>query len=153
MKLKVEILPDHEEEVIIRCKSRSEQVKRIENAIDNLINENAEMVLTLGESEFYIPKKQILFFESDNGKTCVHTKDNIYYTKQTLLSLEKLLPNYFLRASKSCIINAKQVRYLAHNITGPSKIGFVNTEKTAFASRSYYKYLKERIYIIRGLQE
>ena len=152
MKLKVEIFPDSEEEIIIRCNERSDRVKRIENAIENLINENAEMVLTLGESEFYIPKKQILFFESDNGKICAHTKDKIYYTKLSLSTLESVLPNYFLRASKSCIINALLVKYLTHNLTGPSKIGFTGSEKTAFASRSYYKYLKERIYTIRGLQ-
>lgn len=152
MKLKVELSPDSEEEIIIRCKQRDDRVKRIENVIENLINENAEMVLTLGESEFYIPKKQILFFESDSGKTCVHTKDKIFQTKLTLLALEKVLPPYFLRASKCCIINAHQVRYITHNITGPSKIGFSASEKIAFASRSYYKYLKERIYAIRGIQ-
>ena len=151
MKLKVEIFPDCEEEIIIRCSSQNERIKRIESAIENLINENAEMVLTIGESEFFIPKKQILFFESENGKICAHTKDKIYYTKYSLSALEEILPNYFLRASKSCIINAFMVKYLTHNLTGPSKIGFNGSEKTAFASRSYYKYLKERIYTIRGL--
>lgn len=152
MKLKVEVSPTDKEEIIIRCNNRDERVKRIENAIENLINENAELVLYLNESEFYVQKKKILFFECVNGKTLAHTKDNVYYAKLSLSALEDCLPNYFLRASKSCIINAFAVSFISHNVAGPSKVGFTSSQKTTFASRAYFKYIKERIYQLRGLK-
>ena len=152
MKLKVEVSPNESEEIVIRCKSRTEKVKRIENTIEYLINEDAEKILFIGETEFYVPYKKILFFEPSQGKIFAHTKDKIFTTSEkTLGALEQSLPPYFLRASKSCIINALQISSISHNLTGPSKITFASSDKVAYASRSYYKYLKERVYSLRGL--
>lgn len=151
MKLKIELTPDSPEEIIIRCNQRTEKIKRIESVIENLINEDAETVLYIGETEFFVPYKKILFFEAQNGKIYAHTKEKMLVARETLATLEEILPNYFVRGSKSCIINAKQISAITHNVTGPSKIYFEKTDKTVFVSRAYYKYLKERIYTLRGL--
>ena len=51
MKLKTIISPDSQEEIVIHCKERNDKIKRIEGVIENLINENAEMVLTLANND------------------------------------------------------------------------------------------------------
>ena len=151
MKLKIEISNSAEEEIVIRCNEQNERINRIARVIQNLINEDAEMVLTLGETQYFVPYKKILFFEMQNGKITAHTKDKMFYSEGTLTNLEKNLPTYFVRGGKSCIINAQQVSGLAHNLTGPSKVYFNNCDKIAFTSRAYYNFLIDKIYIIRGL--
>lgn len=151
MKLKTVISPDANEEIIIRCKERNEKVLRLERVIENLINADAETVLRLGETEYFVPYKKILFYEMQDGRLTAHTKERTYTADGTLTKLEEILPHYFVRASKSCIINASLVSSISHNIAGPSKVCFNNTEKFVYASRSYYKFLKERVYAVHGL--
>lgn len=151
MKLKIEISPEQPEEIVIRCKEYGERVKRLEGVVQNLINDQTEISLSLGESEYYVNKRKILFFECVNGKICAHTKDKMYYSKLTLSALEEILPDYFIRASKSSIINAMAVGSISHNLTGPSKVGFLQSEKIIYVSRGYYKILKEKIYLLRGV--
>ena len=62
MKLKIEISNSAEEEIVIRCNEQNERINRIARVIQNLINEDAEMVLTLGETQYFVPYKKILFF-------------------------------------------------------------------------------------------
>ena len=151
MKLRIEISPEESEEIVIRCNERTDDIKRIEKVIENLINADAECILYIGETEYFVPYKKILFFEASEGKIYAHTKDKILTARTTLSRLEEALPSYFVRGSKSCIINAMQVEAIAHNITGPSKVMFNGTQKSVYASRAYYKYLKDKILTIRGI--
>ena len=47
MKLRTEINGSAEEEIIIRCQKRTEQIDLLERVIENMILENAELVLHL----------------------------------------------------------------------------------------------------------
>ena len=151
MKLRIEISPEENEEIVIRCKSYTETVKKVESVIENLINAYAECVLYANETEFYVPYKKILFFEVQDGKVYAHTKDKAFQSRLNLAKLEEVLPQYFVRSSKSCIINALQVGAISHNITGPSKVYFNGTQKIVYASRAYYKFLKDKLSVIRGV--
>ena len=62
-----------------------------------------------------------------DGKVYAHTKDKAFQSRLNLAKLEEVLPQYFVRSSKSCIINALQVGAISHNITGPSKVYFNGT--------------------------
>lgn len=151
MKLKTIISPDSQEEIVIHCKERNDKIKRIEGVIENLINEDAQTVLFIAETEYFVPYKKILFFEMQNGKVTAHTKDKMFISHSTLAKLEETLPHYFIRGSKSCIINAQAVSGISHNVAGPSKVYFSATDKIVYVSRSYYKFLKEKIYLLKGL--
>ena len=151
MKLRIEISPEESEEIVIRCHERTENVKKLESVIENLINADAECVLYIGETDYFVPYKKILFFEASEGKIYAHTKDKMLVCNSTLSKLEDILPYYFVRSSKSCIINAMQVSAIAHNITGPSKVFFNGTQKIIYASRAYYKFLKDKILSLRGI--
>ena len=62
-----------------------------------------------GNTEYYIAVDNILFFETDNGQINAHTRDDIYQVKYKLYELENILPGYFMRISKSAILNTKQI--------------------------------------------
>lgn len=150
MKLRIEIADDDTaEEVIVRCRSKTEQVRLIERTLEELLGTDAEMVVMLGDTEYYLPKRDILFFETDDGKITVHTDANMYYTKYKLFELEAIMPPNFVRVSKSCILNAAKVSSLSHNLTGASRVTFYGTDKIVYVSRSYFKYLKDKIYELR----
>lgn len=150
MKLRIEER-EGDEEVVVYCKTRSERIRRIELAVERILSEEGEMVLTLGDTEFYVPKKELLFFETADGKVAAHTRGNMYYTGLTLQNLEETLPHNFIRASKSCIVNAGQVCALSKNVTGQGEVLFRDTSKKAFVSRGYYKDLKQKVYELHRL--
>ena len=146
MKFRIEISDDTEEdEIIIRCKSKTEKVRLIENAVESILEERSELVLYIKDTEYYIPKRNILFFETDCGKVKAHTDDRIYTADYKLFELEKIMPPAFIRVSKSCILNAAMVEGINKNLTGASEVYFRNSSKKVYVSRAYYKLLKEKI--------
>ncbi len=150
MKLRVELVGENDEqEIIVRCHARNTKVRLLERAMAMLLDADGEMILTLAGTEYYVAQKDILFFETADGKIAAHTADQMYYTSHRLLDLEAILPPSFVRASKSCIINASAVASLAHNLTGASLVTFYGSDKVVYASRSYYKVLRDKIHEIR----
>lgn len=53
-----------------------------------------------------------------------------------------MLPSYFLRVSKSTILNTREVYSITRNLTAASLVEFSGTHKKVYVSRSYYKALK-----------
>ena len=149
MKLKTEICDVDETEIIIRCSGRTEKIKNLEMMLESWLLQSSELVLTLDDTEYYVPKKDILFFETENGKVTAHTSSRVFYTDYKLYELEKLMPPTFIRVSKSCILNVDAVSAIHHNITGASEVIFKRGDKKVFVSRAYYKMLKDKIYEMR----
>ena len=100
-KVRIEIDPQCDEEIIVRCRNMSADVARIESLISSL--DSSEMELELGDKLHFVKVSSILFFETDGSKTAAHTADRMYYTDLKLYELEERLPNSFMRISKSCI--------------------------------------------------
>ena len=145
MKLKTEITNVEDTEIIIRCAHRTEKIKQLESMLEAWLQQSSELVLTLDDTEYYVSKKDILFFETENGKVTAHTASRVFYTEYKLYELEKLMPPSFIRVSKSCILNVSRISYVNRNLTGASEVGFENTKKKVFVSRIYFKVLKERL--------
>lgn len=149
MKIRIEIAEDAPEEIIIRCRERTEEVKLIESVVENLIRGGSELALTIGSREYYVEKSEILFFETYDGKVCAHTKDRMYRTEYKLFELEKILPAYFVRISKSVIANVRLISSLSRELTGNGEITFKGCDKVTYFSRGYYKILKDKIEEVR----
>ena len=86
-----------------------------------------------------------MFFETEDKEIRVHTKKEIYDTDYKLYELEELLPGYFMRISKSTIVNLKHVYSITRNLTASSLVEFANCHKQVYVSRNYYKALVERL--------
>ena len=145
MKVRIEISDDGEEEVVIRAHSLSNEVRRISDAIGAASGSEATISLTDGESEYFVPVRSILFFETQEGHTAAHTADRMYYTSLKLYELEEILPRTFARVSKSCVVNTAAISSIRRNPVGASETLFTGSYKKVYISRSYYKAVRELI--------
>lgn len=146
MKVRVEIEEALEEDyVVIHCKRLNEQIMQVQNILADIGSQDKTILLHRENKEYYLPLDRILFFETENKEVRVHTKTEIYDTEYKLYELEELLPGYFMRISKSTIVNLNQVYSISRNLTSSSLIEFVNCHKQVYVSRNYYKALIDRL--------
>lgn len=146
MKIRIELDEElQEEEIIIRCSELTEEVQEVQRAVANAISKAQKFVLYKGDTEYYLSLKEILFFETDSTGISAHTRDATYAVKYKLYELEDVLPGYFLRVSKSTILNMDQVYSIERNLTASSLVEFQNSHKQVYVSRNYYKLLKDRL--------
>ncbi|MBQ8718662.1 MAG: LytTR family transcriptional regulator [Clostridia bacterium] len=151
MKLHIEIddQAPEEPELTLRCRTHNEACLRLERLLATAMQteHSPPLILTLGDTEYYIPQDHVLFFETDGaGRITAHTAKSLYYTASTLSALERTLPPHFMRVSKSCILNTAAVTSLTHSITGSGEVAFAHTEKRVYISRAYFKVVKEKIH-------
>ena len=106
-----------EESVVIRCRTLDDRILRIQQAISEQTTKDLTILLHKNENEYYMPLEEILFFESENKNIRAHTKSDIYETEYKLYELEELLPGYFMRISKSTIVNLNHIYSITKNIT------------------------------------
>lgn len=110
MKVRIEIDDSlNEDEIVIRTKEYTEELQQL---ISNF-KSKPSIQFFKQDTEYYLDLDAILFFESDNGRVYAHTANDMFSTTQKLYELENILPNSFLRISKSTIVNIqKYILYL-----------------------------------------
>ncbi|MBD7912260.1 MULTISPECIES: LytTR family DNA-binding domain-containing protein [Clostridium] len=146
MKIRIELdTKIEEDEVIIRCNELSEEVKNIQVFLEDMLSKKKNITFYRGDTEYYLSLQEVLFFETDENGICAHTIDNIYNVKYKLYELEEFLPGYFMRVSKSTILNTNHIYSITRSISSSSKVEFQNTHKQVYVSRYYYKPLKIKL--------
>ena len=132
-------------EVHIRAARISEELRQIERALAEIAHGTSKLVFYKKETEYYLSLTDILFFETDAKTVYAHTAKDIYETKYRLYELETLLPAYFMRVSKSTILNCREIYSITKSISASSLVEFKNCHKQVYVSRNYYKTLKMRL--------
>ena len=90
MKVRIDIQSNLEEdEVVIRCASINETVLQIQNLISNFGTDAKSLTLLKGDTEYFIPQEQILFFETESKMVIAHTAEKMYETQYKLYELEE----------------------------------------------------------------
>lgn len=146
MKIKVEIDENIEsDEIIIRTRELNADVLRIQSLVNDTLKEQNRIVFYHGEVRYYLPLKEILFFETDGDHVSAHTIADIYQIKHRLYELEELLPGYFMRGSKSMILNLRRILSIDRNLASSSLVSFQDTHKKVYVSRRYVKPLTDRL--------
>ena len=146
MKIRIEVDKEiQEDEVIIKCKQLNDDVTNIQKALTDILSKKAQIIFYKNNSEYYIPLSEILFFETEESSISAHTIDNIYQVKYKLYELEDILPNNFMRVSKSTILNIDYIYSITKNLTSSSIVEFQNTHKKVYVSRHYYNLLKFKL--------
>ncbi len=141
MKILIEESPDNEDtELIIKCKSLNDEVKRI----IELIKLSDEKIIGFLDGESYVVDPiKILYFESVDKKTFMYTEDKVYEISLRLYELEKKMSKYdFFRSSKSTILNISRIKKLSHKFNGKLEATLDNDEKLLI-SRQYVSVIKE----------
>lgn len=134
-----------EEEIIIRCKSLTPEILELQKLLTSNYEKKQSIAFYKGDARIYVPMEEILFFETENDGISAHTIDDSYQIRYRLYELEELLPRYFMRVSKSTILNTGRIFSIDKNIYASSVVTFRNTHKQVFVSRHYYKPLVEKL--------
>lgn len=146
MKIKLETDQNlTEDEIIIHCRELNEDILKLQQQISRLASERSQLEVMKKDTSYYLSPEDILFFESADNYTSVHTTTDIYRASYKLYELEEILPVTFMRVSKSTILNTGKILGIRKNLTGPSQVEFKGTEKKAFVSRNYLKLLTEKL--------
>lgn len=145
MRIRIEIGEGNEEEIVLRAPEITEEVREVRQRIADALHSVGEIALQSGDSEIFLPYSEILFFETSGGKICAHTADDCFVCSMRLYELEKLLPSFFVRASKACLLNTSKVFSITRSITGVSDASFVGSSKRAPISRMYYHAVRDKI--------
>ena len=146
MKFHIEIDPDATEpEVLVRCAEITEEIGQLQRLVASVDSDAARLVFYKGTDEYYFPLSAVLFFESNGDAIYAHTRADEFMVRYRLYELESQLPVNFVRISKSCIVNTRQIYSVEHNLTSSSQVRFVRSHKTVYVSRRYYGALKARL--------
>lgn len=144
MKIRVDIDNKLEsDEIIIKCKEKTDLVNKLEQFAKSL--DYVNLVFYKKGQEYYLDLNEVIFFETYDNGISAHTINDIYYVKYKLYELEKILPNKYVRISKSTIVNISHIYSLNRNIATSSVIEFNKTYKKVFVSRFYIKNLKQKL--------
>ena len=144
-KVIVEINPEAEEEIIIRCKEYSPEIEKLRLLCENGPDNSDRIMLQINGRDYIVRYENVLFFESYDDKTVCHTKDRMYYSSKTLRDLEQSLPQFFARISKSCILNIEHVESLSRSLTGVCEVTLDEGNAVLYASRMYYQGFIEKL--------
>ena len=146
MKVKIEIDPEiRDTEITIRCSEITPEVTGIQKLLSEAGTHESQISFFKDDAEYFLSLSDILFFETGNGVIRAHTAEDDFEAKYKLYELEEKLPSYFLRISKSTILNTRKVYSITKNLAGASKIEFQETYKIVYCSRNYYKALKDSL--------
>ena len=146
MKIRIEIEDNLKEaEIIIRSSVLSEEVQKIQKAVADVVSMEQRLVFYKGDTSYYLPLEEVLFFETEDNEVYAHTRKAIYRTKYRLYELEEMLPGFFMRVSKSAILNTRKIYSMTKSLPASCTVEFQGTHKQAYVSRYYYKPLKDRL--------
>ena len=130
-----------EEQAVIKAVEVTDEIR---GAIELLEGESKGFAVSRDGQTYIIKASAVYYIESVDKKTFVYTKDSCYDCKYRLYELETLLGGYFMRCSKSMIINLKKVRTVKSQISGRIDATLLNDEVVVI-SRGYVKEVKRRL--------
>ncbi len=59
-----------------------------------MVNAGQKYVFYKGNTEYYLPLKDILFFQTEGEQILAYTKEDVYEMKYKLYQLEEMLPGF-----------------------------------------------------------
>jgi len=146
MKIRIELDDSlQEQEIIIRAPELTPEISQLQRLIGDATKATKSLEFYKGDTRVYISTEEVLFFETDEKGISAHTGADSYEIRYKLYELEEMLPSYFMRVSKSTILNIKEIFTIDRNLYSSSVVTFRDTHKQVFVSRHYYKALTERL--------
>ncbi len=143
MKVKVITDIETEDEIILRCKTVTPELKKL---VEFLENKNQRIECTDEQNQkVYVNPMDVYYIESIDGITFIYTIDKVYKTRTTLQEFEEnyAITDYF-RGAKNLIINIQHVECLKSQFNGRIIVTMNNSELLV-VSRHYARLLKEKL--------
>jgi DNA-binding LytR/AlgR family response regulator len=138
MRVRIEpIEDDRPEEVVVYCRKLTPEVEAL---IQELKQEGQDKIgpsFFKGDQQYFLSLREILFFETQEDRVFAQTRDDAYEVRERLYALESILPGYFVRVSRSCIVNILHVFSIQKSLTRVTLISFRHSHKEVYGSRHY----------------
>ncbi|MBQ0066337.1 MAG: LytTR family transcriptional regulator DNA-binding domain-containing protein [Firmicutes bacterium] len=133
------ISTNEEEEILVKTHDTNapwvEYIKQVDRS-------QAYIIGYKNERMHQIELKDVLYFESVDGKTFLYTLKDVYSCKNKLYELDNL--PLFFRASKAMVVNSKKIKTIKPSLSGRFEIVLKNEEKI-MVNRHYVAILKEKL--------
>ena len=127
----------NEDEAVIYCRKITPEIEALIRQISQMESGQLALSFFRGDEQYYLSLREILFFETDDERVYAHTDDNAYAVQQRLYELEAMLPAYFVRVSRSCIVRILHVFSIQKSLTRVNHISFRHSHKEVYGSRLY----------------
>ncbi|MCL2136004.1 MAG: LytTR family DNA-binding domain-containing protein [Coriobacteriia bacterium] len=94
-----------------------------------------------------IPLNEILYIESSNRRSLVHTDDDVYTTTMTIDALAKLLPSpRFTRSHRSFVVNFDRVDEVSDDfIMDDGSVAYITVKNHRKMKRAYEDYVFNKV--------
>ena len=129
-----------EEQAVIKAVEITDEIR---GAIELLEGESKGFAVSRDGQTYIIKASAVYYIESVDKKTFVYTKQGCYDCKYRLYELEVMLGGYFMRCSKSMIINLRKIKNVKSQMSGRIDATLLNDE-VVIISRGYVKEVKRR---------
>lgn len=130
------------EQVEIRCHEVTDQVREIAAFVKS---RQGQLTGSIEGKKYEIPVIDICYIESVDNRVFLYDSGRIYETRQKLYELEEILrEKYFLRVSKSVLLNLMKVRAVKPALNGRFSAILQNGEEVII-SRKYVPELKKAL--------
>jgi DNA-binding LytR/AlgR family response regulator len=93
-------------------KSSTDEILRVLKDITNRKEDKKMTSITVKKNDklIFIKLEDVSFFEADNNYTTIHSEQETFLSTESILSLEKKLPDNFLRIHRGIIMNKDYVK-------------------------------------------
>lgn len=135
----LKIAKEQPEQVEIRCHEVTDEVREIVTFIKT---RQGQLTGVKEGKQYEIPVPDICYIEAVDEKVFLYTLKQVYETRQKLYELEELLKEkYFLRVSKSLLLNLMKVQSIKPALNGRFTAVLKSGEEIII-SRKYVPELK-----------
>lgn len=143
MDIKVtKITKSQPEQLEIRCHEVTEQVREI---VVFVKSRQGQLTGVVEDKQYEIPVVDVHYIEAVDNKVFIYSSKKIYETRQKLYELEESLKEkYFLRVSKSLLLNLIKVKAIKPALNGRF-IAVLQSGEEIIISRKYVPDLKKAL--------
>lgn len=146
MNVRIETVAEGQaEEIVIRCKTVTPEIELLARQLQAKSHAKPAIAFFKGDEQYFISLREILFFETESERLFAHIAEDSFEVKARLYEVEAILPGYFVRVSRSTLVNTLAVRSIQKGLTGVSKIAFSRSHKEVYGSRLYFPILTRKM--------
>lgn len=130
------------EQLEIRCHEVTEQVREIVTFVKS---RQGQLTGVMEDKQYEIPVVDVHYIEAVDNKVFIYSSKQVYETRQKLYELEEILrEKYFIRVSKSLLLNLMKVKAIKPTLNGRF-LAILQSGEEIIISRKYVPDLKEAL--------
>ena len=138
----LKIARNEPEELEIRCHEVTEEVKEIVTFVKS---RQGQLTGVIEGKQYEIPVTDVYYIEAVDNMVFIYGLQKVYETRQKLYELEGILrEKYFLRVSKSLVLNLMKVKSIKPALNGRYS-AILHSNEEIVISRKYVPDLKRAL--------